>query len=145
MKVYTVGISKKSAEEFFAVLKKADVEKLIDIRLNNKSQLLGFSKGQDLKYFCEKCHGIKYEHVPLLAPTNELLKKYQKDKDWSFYVVEFLRILESRPTIDIFPKICGDVKNICLLCSEPTAENCHRRLVAEYLANRLNNIEIVHL
>lgn len=145
MKVYTVGISKKSAEEFFTILRKADVEKLIDIRLNNKSQLLGFSKGQDLKYFCEKCHGIKYEYVPLLAPTKELLKKYRKDKDWSFYEAELLRILASRPTIDIFQKTCGDVKNICLLCSEPTAHNCHRRLVAEYIANHMNNIEIVHL
>lgn len=145
MKVYTVGVSKKSAEEFFTILKKADVEKLIDIRLKNKSQLLGFSKGQDLKYFCEKCHGIKYEYAPLLAPTKELLKKYQRDKDWSFYEAEFLRILESRRTIDIFPKICGDVKNICLLCSEPTAQNCHRRLVAEYIANHISGIKIVHL
>ncbi len=145
MKLYTLGISKKSAEEFLTILKKANVEKVIDVRLNNKSQLLGFSKKQDLEYFCEKCHGIKYEHVPLLAPTKELLKKYQKDKDWSFYEAEFLRILESRPTVDIFLKTCRDAKNICLLCSEPTAQKCHRRLVAEYIARHLNNIEIIHL
>lgn len=145
VKLYTVGISKKSAEEFFAILNKANVEKIIDIRLNNKSQLLGFGKQQDLKYFCEKCHNIKYEHVPLWAPTKELLKKYRKDKDWAFYETEFLQILESRPTIDIFQKICGDAKNVCLLCSEPIAQNCHRKLVAEYIAGHLNDIEIVHL
>jgi len=145
MKLYTVGISKKSAEEFFTILKKAKVEKIIDIRLNNKSQLLGFSKGRDLKYFCEKCHGIKYEYVPLLSPTRELLKKYRKDKDWSFYEIEFLRILESHPTVDVFKTISENAQNICLLCSEPTAQNCHRRLVAEYIASHLNNVEIVHL
>lgn len=145
MKVYTVGISKKTAEKFFTILKQAGVEKLMDIRLNNKSQLLGFSKEQDLKYFCEKCHGIAYEYVPLLAPTKDLLKKYQKDKDWSFYELEFLRILESRPTIDIFKKACRNIQKICLLCSEPTAQNCHRRLVAEYIANHITDIEIVHL
>jgi len=145
IKVYTVGTSKKNAEEFFGILKKADIEKIIDIRLNNRSQLLGFSKGQDLKYLCEKCHGIKYEYVPLLAPTKEFLKKYQKDKDWSFYEAKFLRILESRPTIDIFQKTCGDVKNVCLLCSEPTPQHCHRRLVAEYIANHMDNVEIIHL
>ena len=145
MKLYTAGISKKSAEEFFTILKKAEVEKIIDIRLNNKSQLLGFSKGGDLKYFCEKCHGIKYEYVPLLAPTRELLKKYQKDKDWSFYEAEFLRILKSRPTVDVFQKVSENAQKICLLCSELSAQNCHRRLVAEYIAGHLNNIEIVHL
>ena len=145
MKVYTVGASKKSAEEFFSILKKADVEKLLDIRLNNKSQLLGFSKGKDLRYFCEKCHGIRYEHVPTLAPTEELLKKYQKDEDWPFYEVEFLRILESRPTVSIFEEARGDVENISLLCSEPAAHNCHRRLVAEYVSSRINNAEIIHL
>ena len=145
IKVYTVGTSKKSAEEFFGILKKTSIEKIIDIRLNNKSQLLGFSKGQDLKYFCEKCHHIKYEYVPLLAPTKELLEKYQKDKDWSFYEIEFFQILDSRPTMNIFQKACGDVKNVCLLCSEPTPRHCHRRLVAEYLAKHNRGIKIIHL
>lgn len=145
MKVCTIGFSKKSAEEFFTILKKANIEKLIDIRLNNKSQLAGFSKGRDLEYFCEKCHNIKYEHVPLLAPTKELMKKYQQDKDWAFYEAEYLRILESRPIIETFQKACKDVDNVCLLCSELTAQNCHRRLVAEYIANHMDHIEIVHL
>lgn len=145
MKLYTAGITKKSAREFFNILKKAEVEKLIDIRLNNKSQLLGFSKGRDLKYFCEKCHRIKYEYVPLLAPSKELLKKYRKDKNWFSYETEFLRNLDSRPTIEIFQKARGNSSNVCLLCTEPTAQNCHRRLVAEYIASHLNNIEVVHL
>jgi len=81
----------------------------------------------------------------MLTKIKEFLKKYQKDKDWSFYEAKFLRILESRPTIDIFQKTCGDVKNVCLLCSEPTPQHCHRRLVAEYIANHMDNVEIIHL
>jgi len=145
MKVYTIGFGKKSAKEFFNILRKAHIGKILDIRLNNKSQLAGFSKGRDLKYFCEECHSIKYEHVPLLAPTKELLKKYQKDKDWSYYEGEFSRILEERSIMAIFKKACGNVENVCLLCSEPTTQNCHRRLVAEYIASHMNNVEIVHL
>jgi uncharacterized protein (DUF488 family) len=145
MKLYTVGVSQKSAEEFFGICRGAGIEKIIDVRLNNKSQLLGFSKGRDLQYFCEKCHGIGYEHAAELAPSEGLLKKYQQDKDWDYYVEEFGRILEERPTVENFGKACREVKNVCLLCSEPTAEKCHRRLLAEYLVRQLDDLEIIHL
>jgi len=145
MKLFTIGVSKKSAESFFDLLKKNNIKKIIDIRLNNKSQLLGFSKEEDLKYFCEKCHSIEYAHEPLLAPTKEILEQYRKTKDWSIYEAEFNRTIELRSIIDIFKKIIGDTKNICLLCSEESSKKCHRRLVAEYIAKRQKEIEVVHL
>ncbi|MFH1581571.1 MAG: DUF488 domain-containing protein [Pseudomonadota bacterium] len=144
MKLFTIGTSKKSAEDFFASLSKAHIEKILDIRLNNSSQLLGFSKNKDLKYFCEHCHSISYEHVPLLAPTDKILKQYKKDKDWLTYERVFVNILNSRPAIEIFEKACEGFNNVCLLCSESGAQKCHRRLVAEYLAKQLP-LQIEHL
>ncbi|MFH1347233.1 MAG: DUF488 domain-containing protein [Candidatus Margulisiibacteriota bacterium] len=145
MKLLTIGSSKKSAEEFFSLLKNANVELLLDIRLNNNSQLLGFSKGRDLKYFCETCHNIKYEHLPKLAPTKELIKKYRKDKDWHAYEQQFMNLLKSRPIKDIFKKACKNSKSTCLLCSESKPQKCHRRLVAEYLKETIKDLEITHL
>jgi len=145
MNLYTIGTNKKNAEDFFAILTNNKIEKLLDIRINNKSQLLGFSKGQDLKYFCERCHNIKYEHIPLFAPTKELLKRYQKDHDWPSYKNDFIRILTSRPIAQIFQKIAENSSNICLLCSESQSDKCHRKLVAEYISGLLKNIKISHL
>jgi len=145
MKIYTIGVEKKSAEDFFQILAKAGVEKVLDVRLNNKSQLLGFSKGRDLKYFCEKCHQIKYEHVPLLAPSKELLNSYRAHKDWSAYEKEFLQILEGRPVVEIFKEASENLTVVCLLCTEESPKNCHRRLVAEHIGKNIENIEIIHL
>ncbi len=145
MKIYTIGVEKKSAEDFFQILTQAGVEKILDIRLNNKSQLLGFSKGRDLKYFCEKCHGIKYEHVPLLAPSQELLKTFRANKDWTGYEKTFREIMESRPMVEIFLKASEGMNSACLLCTEASPKQCHRRLVAEYLAGRLEGLEVIHL
>jgi len=145
VKIYTIGVNKKGAEEFFNILKQAGVEKVLDLRLNNKSQLLGFSKGKDLKYFCEHCHNIKYEHIPLLAPTQELIKNYRAHKDWPGYEKSFREILESRPALDIFTKASENFNAVCLLCTEVKPDKCHRRLVAEYIANKMNNIAVIHL
>jgi uncharacterized protein (DUF488 family) len=145
MKIYTIGASKKSAEQFFDLLKKNHIEKLLDIRIKNTSGLLGFSKGRDLQYFCEKCHNIKYEHLPLLAPTADLLKAYKKNNNWATYEKEFAKILDSRPIVDTLQQASDGLKNICLLCSEPTPEKCHRRLVAEYVALHKKYMEIIHL
>ncbi len=145
MNLYTIGVSKKSAEDFFNLLKNANVEILLDIRLNNNSQLLGFSKGRDLKYFCEKCHKINYEHVTLLAPTKDLIKRYRKDKNWTSYEKDFKKLLDSRQILETFNKSVRGFKNICLLCSEPKTDKCHRRLVAEFIKNHINNLKIIHL
>lgn len=145
MKLFTIGTSKKSAEEFFNLLKNANIETLLDIRLNNNSQLLGFSKGRDLKYFCEKCHNIKYEHLPKLAPTKELIKKYRENKNWHAYEQHFINLLKSRSIKDIFKKACKSSKTVCLLCSESKPQKCHRRLVAEYITSQITNTEIMHI
>lgn len=145
MKLYTIGVSKKSAEDFFSVLEKAEIDKLIDIRLNNKSQLLGFSKGKDLRYFCNKCFKIEYEHIPLFAPSKEILNNYKKDKDWDLYKKKFIHLLNSRPIIDKFKKVAGNFENICFLCSEPKTDKCHRRLISEYISNKISGILVFHL
>ncbi|KAF0132967.1 MAG: hypothetical protein FD145_1502 [Candidatus Saganbacteria bacterium] len=144
MKIFTIGVSRKAAKDFFAFLLDAHIQKVLDIRLNNTSQLLGFSKGADLRYFCENCHDISYEHVPLFAPTRKILKKYRKDEDWPAYEKAFKGILKNRPIAEIFKNACKNTENICLLCSESSANKCHRRLVAEYLAKHLG-LEIEHL
>ncbi|MFX0204359.1 MAG: DUF488 family protein [Candidatus Hodarchaeota archaeon] len=144
IKTYTIGFTKKSAEQFFNSLIKAGVKRIIDIRLNNKSQLAGFAKKNDLEYFLKKIAGIEYVHVPLLAPSEEILKEYKKNKgDWSVYERDFMNLMEERKIENrISPEL---LDNGCLLCSEATPEHCHRRLVLEYLNSRWGNIEIQHI
>ena len=144
IRIFTIGFTKKNAEQFFTLLKKSGVKKLVDIRLNNRSQLAGFTKGEDLEYFLKEIAGIDYVHDLDFAPTKELLKKYREKKiSWNEYETEFNQILESRMTNrKIDP---NDYDLSCLLCSEPTPERCHRRLVAEYLEVILNDIKVIHL
>lgn len=144
IKIFTIGFTKKNAEQFFNLLKKNGVKKLIDIRLNNHSQLAGFTKGEDLKYFLKEIAGIEYVHDLDFAPTKKLLKKYQEQKiSWSEYEKEFNQILEAR--MKNRKTDLNDYDLSCFLCSEPTAEKCHRRLVTEYLKGKNLNMEIVHL
>ena len=143
--LYTVGFTGKSAEDFFTLLKKAGIEILLDIRLNNVSQLAGFTKGRDLSYFVKEILNGHYYHLTYLAPTKELLKKYRSDEDWESYEKEFLGLLETR---NVESKLNVDLLKgpTVLLCSEKTAEKCHRRLTAEYLQKKiLCDYEIVHL
>ena len=144
IRIFTMGFTKKNAEQFFTLLKKNGIKKLVDIRLNNHSQLAGFTKGEDLKYFLKEIAGIDYVHELDFAPTKELLKKYQdKGMSWSEYEMEFKQILESRMTNrSIDP---NDYDLSCFLCSEPTPEKCHRRLVVEYLKNRFQGIDVIHI
>ena len=144
IKIFTMGFTKKNAEQFFSLLKKNGVRKIIDIRLNNHSQLAGFTKGEDLKYFLKEIAGIEYAHELDFAPTKELLKKYQnKEISWSDYEAEFNQILETRMKNR---KIDPNAYNqSCFLCSEPAPEKCHRRLVAEYLKVIIKDIEVIHL
>jgi len=135
-KIYTIGFTGKSAEEFFTLLKKAGIKILLDIRLNNVSQLAGFTKGKDLSYFVRAILDGQYYHIAELAPTKELLKKYQADEDWQSYEKEFLALLEKR---NVETRIKTELLKgpTVLLCSEKTAEKCHRRLAAEYLQKKL--------
>lgn len=144
MKLFTIGFTKKSAKTFFEILIENEVKTVIDIRLNNKSQLAGFTKGDDLPYFLEEIAEIDYIHMPNLAPPKNLLQSYKKNKVvWSDYQDEYLKILIERNILKNLNQ--SILKNSCLLCSEPTPENCHRRLLAEYLADNLGNIDIIHL
>jgi uncharacterized protein (DUF488 family) len=144
MRLYTIGFTKKSAEEFFTALKKAKVKRLIDIRRNNVSQLAGFTKRDDLAYFLMTICGIEYLHRPDLAPTQDLLDRYKKKSiDWETYEREFRELTKQRrieTDLDV-----ETLDHACLLCSEPTAERCHRRLVAEHLRDKVGNIAICHL
>ncbi len=143
MNLFTIGFTQKSAEEFFTLLTDNGVKKLIDIRLNNKSQLAGFANAKHLPYFL-KLHGINYEYKPELAPTKELLNGYKNKKiSWIEYEKIYNKILLDR---DITKKVSiNEFNNSVLLCSEPTAEHCHRRLAAEYLTNNTKNTTIAHL
>jgi uncharacterized protein (DUF488 family) len=133
--VATIGFTKTTAEKFFTRLVRAGVEKVVDVRLHNTSQLSGFAKSEDLAYFLNEIAGIRYEHRPILAPTDDLLNAYKKDKgDWGEYQRQFLalmagRKIEERLTPDLFD-------GACLLCSEATPHHCHRRLVCEYLNDK---------
>lgn len=144
MKLYTIGFTKKSAEKFFKLLTDNGVTQLVDTRINNSSQLSGFAKASDLQYFARQIGNIDYRHELDYAPTKELLGKYRKkEMTWDEYEVEYLNLLDMRKV--------GDKVNIqalhqnCLLCSEHTAEKCHRRLLAEYLQHRFTDVEVVHL
>ena len=144
MKVYTIGFTKKSASDFFELLHESGVKRLVDVRLNNVSQLAGFAKKNDLEYFLQKICRIKYIHMPDLAPTSEMLDAYRKEhRDWDIYERQFLALMDERR---ISKKgIKRTIANSCLLCSEDTPEHCHRRLVAEYLQREWGDLEIIHL
>ena len=144
MNLFTIGSGQKSAEKFFSLLKLNGVKRLLDIRLNNKSQLAGFTKSPDLQYFLKQIVDIDYAHLPGLAPTQTLLSDYREKKiDWPAYEVAFKEILEQRSPLSTYDVNFFD--GVCLLCSEPTAKFCHRRLVAEYLAERIPGLKVQHL
>ncbi len=145
MEIYTIGFTQKSAQEFFEALKRAGIRRLLDIRLSNSSQLAGFAKRDDLRYFLREICGADYEHEPLLAPTEEMLALYKKGKgDWAEYERKFLALMAERRVEEYVERESFDTPTV-LLCSEPTAERCHRRLVAEYLKEKWGDVEIVHL
>ena len=144
MRVYTIGFTKTSAESFFARLQEAGVKRVLDVRLNNVSQLAGFAKKNDLRYFLKAICSIGYEHRPELAPTKEMLDAYKKNKGpWSEYEEQFLDLMERRRIEEIIERDVLD--GGCLLCSEDTPHHCHRRLVVEYLQEKWGGFEIVHL
>ncbi|RIH85521.1 DUF488 family protein [Calidithermus roseus] len=144
MKLFTIGFTKKSAEAFFTKLKRSGAKRILDVRLNNISQLAGFAKRNDLEFFLrEICH-MDYVHVPELAPTQDILDEYKKNRgDWAVYEQKFLELMRKREIEKrIDPALIADG---CLLCSEDKPHHCHRRLVAEYLKSHWGDIEVVHI
>lgn len=143
MKIYTIGFTKKSAEDFFTKLKQHGVKRLVDTRLNNSSQLAGFAKRDDLRYFLDAICGIEYIHLPILAPTQEMLDEYKKSRSWEVYEKRFRELIEDRKIESaVSPEL---MDGACLLCSEHEADHCHRSLVAEYLQEKWGGIDIVHI
>ena len=144
MKVFTIGFTKTSAEAFFQRLQKAGVKKVIDVRLNNVSQLAGFAKKDDLRFFLKAICGIDYEHQPEFAPTQPMLDAYKKQQgDWAEYEKLFLELVAKRRIEQALSREVLD--GACLLCSEDKPHHCHRRLVVEYLREKWGDLEIAHL
>ena len=142
--LFTIGFTRRSAEEFFGKLVEAGVRCVIDVRLNNTSQLAGFAKRDDLRYFLKAIGRIGYDHRPELAPSQEILDAYRKHKrGWPDFERDFMALLRERAAENV---ICrSELDCACLLCSEPTPAHCHRRLIGEYLQSRLGDIKVVHL
>jgi uncharacterized protein (DUF488 family) len=142
--LFTIGFTQKSAQKFFDTLINAGVRRVIDTRLNNISQLAGFTKRVDLEYFLKKIGNIEYVHILDLAPTQDILDAYKKNKgDWETYQQKFLQLISDR---QIENKVSLELLDGgCLLCSEAKPHYCHRRLVAEYLSDKWGNISICHL
>jgi len=142
--IYTIGFTGKTAKDFFTKLGDACVKRILDIRLKNSSQLSGFAKKEDLKYFLMKINGIKYLHIPELAPTENIMDSYKKKKiNWNEYETQLNNLLVERKVEN---KMRGELsEGDCFLCSEEKPDLCHRRLVAEYLQKKLGDITILHL
>lgn len=144
LRLFTIGFAKKTAEQFFNLLMAAGVRRVIDIRLKNVSQLAGFTKRDDLRYFLRAIASIDYRHEPALAPTEAILAAYKGKKgNWPAYERSFLALLKQRRPEELIDRPALD--HACLLCSEPAPELCHRRLVAEYLRDRWPGISVIHL
>lgn len=145
MEVYSIGFTKKTAEQFFGILGRAGIRRLLDVRLKNASQLAGFSKRDDLEYFLREICAAEYAHEPLLAPTKEMLDDYKKRRGtWGEYERRFLDLMSARKVEEKLDRGTFAIPTV-LLCSEPKPDHCHRRLVLEYLQQKWVNLTIRHL
>ena len=144
IELFTIGFTQTTARDFFTKLKNAGVKRVVDVRLNNNSQLAGFSKKDDLAYFLREIGGIEYVHLPELAPTQDILDAYKKQKgDWAVYERRFLDLMARR---QVEKTVSPDLLNQgCLLCSEHLPHHCHRRLVAEYIGKKWGTVHTRHL
>ena len=144
MKVSTIGFTRKSAQRFFELLGGSGVARIVDVRLNNGSQLAGFAKKGDLAWFARELRGLDYIHIPDLAPTKELLGDFRQGRiGWDQYETRFVGLMKARRIESTLSKEIVDKG--CLLCSEDQPHHCHRRLVAEYLKEHWGDLEIEHL
>lgn len=147
MKLFTIGFTGKSARTFFELLKNAGVKSLLDIRLNNRSQLAAFTKAGDLEYFLDQLGGIGYRHSTELAPSQELLDSVRrKELDWDGYVSRFEALMDERGADKLLKKLLKELPGpVCLLCSEPKPNDCHRSLVAARFRKLKPKTEVIHL
>lgn len=146
MEIFTIGFTKTPAAEFFGKLKQAGIRRLLDVRLNNTSQLAAYAKRDDLRFFVEEICEADYEHEPLLAPTQDMLDAYKKHKgDWPTYERKFLALMIDRRIEENLDRAKFQSIPTALLCSERTCEFCHRRLVFEHLSQHWGDLVAVHL
>jgi uncharacterized protein (DUF488 family) len=145
MRLYTIGFTQKTAQRFFGLLAEHGVERVVDIRLKPSGQLSGFAKQSDLAWFLDRLNGAAYIHLPELAPSAEIRDTYRKDHDWETYVPRFEALMDARGIPDVLDSAVFAESVSCLLCSEPTPERCHRRLVAERLARVWPDVTVIHL
>ena len=144
MNVFTIGFTRKSARRFFELVRDSGAKRIVDVRLNNGSQLSGFAKKDDLAFFLAELCGVDYVHAPDLAPTADMLKAYRQGQmDWPTYERQFLDLMRGRRIEETMPQRL--VADGCLLCSEDQPHHCHRRLVVEYLRDRWGDVDIEHL
>lgn len=136
MIIYTIGFTKKSASQFFGALRRSGAKHLLDIRLNNTSQLAGFTKKSDLQYFLKQLVNMEYHEVSILAPDKSILEDYRKNKDWTTYERKYKSLIRQRQVEKHIP-LDLLYEGAVLLCSEAEATKCHRRLAAEYLAQTI--------
>ena len=150
MNLYTIGFTQKTAEQFFETLKEHRITLLVDVRLNNSSQLAGFTKSDSLPYFLKEICGASYLHIPEFAPTKEILDDYKKKKiTWEDYEQKYSILMQNREERSggcrNFTEAHKLHENIILLCSELTADKCHRRLAAELICKLNKEITLTHL
>jgi uncharacterized protein (DUF488 family) len=145
MRVLTIGFTQKSAERFFDLIASSSVDILVDIRLHPDGQLAGFARRADLPFFLKRLANCSYVHLPNLAPTDEILKSYRADHDWGAYVRRFEDLMDARNVPGTLDRALFVNNDCCLLCSEATPEQCHRRLIAERLARVWSDVEVEHL
>lgn len=146
MEIYSIGFTQTTAERFFGRLSHAGVRRLLDVRLNRRSQLAGFAKRDDLAYFLRELIGAEYRHEPLLTPTPDILDDFKKRRNmpWSEYEDRYLTLLAERE-VESHLKPTDFARPTALLCSEATPEQCHRRLAIEYLQRHWPDVRAVHL
>jgi uncharacterized protein (DUF488 family) len=142
-KIFTIGFTKKSAKQFFNLLQKNKIDLIADVRLNNKGQLAGFTKEKDFKFFLS-LFNIEFIHLIDFAPTKELRNSYHSDWDFETYKNNYLKLIKSRSAVKNLTQLNISHNNVCLLCSEPKAEKCHRSLAANEIAKEFN-IPVIHL
>jgi uncharacterized protein (DUF488 family) len=146
MKLYTIGFTQKSAQEFFKHLRDNGVQRLVDIRISPHGQLSGFARQEDLPYFLYELAGhCQYLYLPVLAPTKEIMRDYRQDGNWPRYAARFEALMDERNIPAELDRSIFEAATGCLLCSEAAPEKCHRRLVAERLRKHWPDLEVIHL
>jgi len=147
MRILTIGSNRKSAETFFELLRKNNVTYILDVRLKNTSQLAGFAKGNDLEYFAAKILGIGYRHDVRFAPDEGLFEKRKANElNMDQFASRFQEILDRRNIKGVLLEEYADtIDGLCLLCSEEDHRECHRSVVADFVAEVFGGTEVVNL